>query len=266
MAAAQTTATVAGARVVDGEIAAQKALASVRYGEGPRIGFLGDPGCGKTEAMKRFIAAYLRTCNGIVLIVDDKSPTHTPFAQIPGFKPSQMRRDVADLEARPADPAGERVIVLRGDPAAGVRGAVDRERVPAKQWQVAAKRRPSLAVYDELNRACNGGQWLVNPSEIAHSFTAGRSDGIGNFWGLQQTQSVPPQPFDNSTHIVVVRCVGNPVRLLKARGYCEGGADAIIPRLPGDRLPKPQRGYFVLLERGRPFDGCVYRFGAPAAQ
>jgi hypothetical protein len=251
--------TIAGAKVLDGEIAAQKALASIRHGEGPRIGFLGDPGCGKTEAMKHFIAMYLRSSNGIVIIVDDKEPAGSPFS-------GQIRRDVADLEARPPDPAGPRVILLRGEPGRGVYGRVDREAVPALQWRLAQKRRPSLAVYDELNRACNGGQWVANPSEIAYSFTAGRSSGIGNFWGLQQTQTVPPEPFDCSTHIIVVRCVGNPVRLLKARGYCEGGADKIIPQLPGDELPKPERGYFALLERGRPWDGCVYRFRKRAAQ
>lgn len=257
-AARGSDATVAGAPVFDGEVAAQKALASLCYGEGPRIGFLGDPGCGKTEAMKRFIALYLRSSSGIVIIVDDKEPAGSPFS-------GQIRRDVADLDAHPPDPAGPRVILLRGDPGRGVRGRVDRESVPALQWRLAQKRRPSLAVYDEINRACNGGQWVANPSEIAYSFTAGRSSGIGNFWGLQQTQAAPPEPFDCSTHIVVVRCVGNPVRLLKARGYCEGGADKIIPRLPGDELPKPRRGYFVLLERGRPWDGCVYRFARPVA-
>jgi hypothetical protein len=242
---------------LDGKIAAQKALASVRYGEGPRIGFLGDPGCGKTEAMKWFVAIYLRMCNGVVVVVDDKEPAGSPFT-------GQVRRDIDDLEANPPDPNGSRIILLRGEPGRGVHGRVDREQVPGLQWRLAKRRRPSLAVYDELNRACNGGQWIANPSEIAYSFTAGRSSGIGNFWGLQQTQTVPPEPFDCSTHIVVVRCVGNPVRLLKARGYCEGGADKIIPRLLGDELPKPQRGYFALLERGRPWDGHVYRFAERA--
>lgn len=244
--------------VLDGSIAADKALASVRYGEGPRIGFLGDPGCGKTEAMKQFIAAYLRMCSGIVIVVDDKEPAGTPFA-------GQLRRDIADLEAHPPDPNGPRVIVLRGSPGSGARGAVDREQVPGLQWKLAQRRRPSLAVYDELDRACNGGQFVQTPSEIGYSFSAGRSSGVGAFWGLQQTQNAPAKPFDCSTHIVVVRCVGNPVRLLKARGYCEGGADKVIPRLPGDELPKAQRGYFVLLERGRPWDGAVYRFGKRAA-
>lgn len=255
--AAQAQGTIAGARVLDGEIASAKALTSVRFGEGPRVGFLGDPGCGKTEAMRRMIAAYLRACNGVVIVADDKDPARAQFA-------GQMRRDVADLQARPVDPAGPRVVVLRGDAGRGARGALDYETIPAVQWSLARARRPSLAVYDELNRACNGGQWIANPSEIAWSFSAGRASGVGNFWGLQQTQSVPPQPFDNTTHIIVVRCVGNPVRLLKMRGYCEGGADKIIPRLPGDELPPAQRGYFLLLERGRPWDGAVYRYGKPA--
>jgi len=36
--------------------------------------------------------------------------------------------------------------------------------------------------------------------------------------------------------------MGNPVRLLKQRGYCEGGVDIVIPKLPGDELPPKQRG------------------------
>jgi hypothetical protein len=54
--------------------------------------------------------------------------------------------------------------------------------------------------------------------------------------------------------------VGNPLRLLKERGYLEGGVGDVIPSLPGDELPRNQRGYFVLLLRGRPWNQRIYRF------
>jgi len=247
-----------GPAVHDGEIAAADALTSVRHGEGPRVGFLGDPGCGKTEAMRRMIAAYLRASPGVVLVADDKSAWRQQFE-------GQAFKDVAEFEAHPEKlrPDGPRVIVFRGDHSMGARGGLDLETIARLQSKIAAKRRPSVAVYDEIDRATVNGQWQQNPSDIAWSFGKGREDGIGAFWGLQQTQSAPSEPFNNSTHIFVFRCVGNPVRLLKQREYCEGGADKVIPRLPGDELPKAQRGYFVLLRRGRPWDGRIYRFGAP---
>ena len=252
--AAQAQGTIA--HPADGEIAAQKALASLRYGEGPRVGFLGDTRCGKTEAMKHFIALYLRACNGVVLIADDK---YAHRAQYDG----QLRRDPAQVDSgeAPIDPAGSRGIVYRGTPAMGARGTLDLESIARQQWKLAAKRRPSLAVYDELDRACKGGQWIQQPSDIGWTFGKGGGDGIGAFWGLQETESAPREPFNCSTHILVVRCAGNPVRLLKQRGYCEGGADKVIPQLPGDPdTPPAQRGFFLLLARGRAWDGVVYRF------
>lgn len=255
---------IAGAKVVDGEIAAQKALASIRYGEGPRVGFLGDTRCGKTEAMKHFIALYLRSCNGVVLIADDKYASRAQYA-------GQLRRDPDQVESgeMPIDPAGPRVVVYRGQPAMGARGTLDLESIARQQWKLAGKGRPSVAVYDELDRACKGGQWIQQPSDIGWTFGKGGGDGIGDFWGLQETESAPREPFNCSTHIVVVRCVGNPVRLLAQRGYCEprGGVERVIPQLPGDpETPPAERGYFVLLARGRPWDGLVYRFRKRAAQ
>jgi hypothetical protein len=253
-AAGSSHAQAAGAQILDGEIAAAKALTSLRYGEGPRVGFLGDTRCGKTEAMRRLIARYLRASGGVVIIADDKDPRRAQFA-------GQERRDRAELLARPVDPAGPRVIVLRGDPN-NIRGGLDPEDVARVQWDLVRKGRASLGVYDEIDRAAKDGQWIAQPSLIAWSFKQGSGVGAGEFWGGQETEEIPRQAFNQSTHIIVFRCAGNPVRLLKRRNYCTGGVDKIIPQLPGDELPPAQRGYFVLLERGRPWDGFVYRFGA----
>lgn len=245
-------------QAVDGEIALREALSSLRYGEGPRVGFLGDTRCGKTEAMRRFIAGYLRASDGVVVIADDKDPNRAQFV-------GQERRDRGDLDRRPVDPAGPRVVIFRGNPM-DVRGGLDPEEVAHLQWDLVQRKRRSVGVYDELDRACAGGQWKAGKdSLIAWTFGKGSGVGAGSFWGLQETEAAPREAFNQSTHIVCVRCVGNPVRLLKARGYCEGGADRVIPSLPGDELPPAHRGYFVLLKRGRPWDGLVYRFG-PAAR
>jgi hypothetical protein len=133
--------------------------------------------------------------------------------------------------------------------------------VAALQWQLAQRARPSLCVYDELDRAANAGQWKAGAeSQIGWAFGKGRSVGAASLWGTQETQAVPREAFNQSSCLLVFRMMGNPVRLLKERGYCEGGVDAVIPRLPGDELPPAQRGYFVLLRRGRPWDRRVYRF------
>lgn len=245
-------------QVIDGEVAAAEALSSLRWHEGPRVGFLGDTRCGKTEAMRRVIAAYLRASPGVVIIADDKDPRRAQFR-------GQERRDRDDLVARPVDPAGPRVLILRGDPM-NVRGGLDPEDVARLQWDLVRKSRPSIGVYDELDRGASFGQWKAGKDSLI-GWTFGKGSGVqaGALWGSQETEAVPREAFNQSTHIFCFRCAGNPVRLLKSRDYCVGGVDAIIPSLPGDELPPAQRGYFVLLRRGRPWDQKVYRFGKPAA-
>jgi hypothetical protein len=216
------------ASATDGEVASAQAFASLRFGEAPRVGLLGDPGCGKTEAGRRLVNAYLRSCPGVVLVCDDK-----PEQQYAG----PVRRSVEDLRARPTAPADGRVIVFKPDPFS--RAENDPESIADLQWKKG------------------------KDSFIAWALGKGRSAGAATLWGTQLTEKVPAEAFDCSSAVLAFRMVGNPVRLLKQRGYCEGGADKIIPRLPGDELPPQQRGYFVLLLRGRPWDGRVYRYSAP---
>lgn len=221
--------------------------------EGPRIGVLGDSGCGKTEAMRRLVADYVRRMpQGLALVIDDKEAR----AQFQG----QERRDRADLYARP--PSKEpRVIVFRGDRFSRATGEVDPEDIAEIQWGMAQKGRPSLVVYDELDKAANMAMWKRgDASTVRWAFIKGRSAGAASLWGTQETQAVPREAFNQSSSIIVFRMVGNPLRLLKERGYLEGGVGEVIPKLPGDELPRNQRGYFVLLLRGRPWNGKVYRF------
>jgi hypothetical protein len=242
-------------KTTPGEWATEIALRCIDYGEAPRIIFLGDSRCGKTHAMREFIKAYRRKApNSVVLIVDDKESR-------PQFE-GQYFRDVHDLDVRKADPHGPPVIVFRGDGQS--LQSVDAEQVCRRQLEIVnlPKRRPCLVVYDELDRAAANGQWKAGKdSVIGWAFGKGGSQGAASFAGTQETEDLPRQPFNQSTHIVCVRMTGNPVRLLKQRNYLIGGVERVLPLLPGSELPPSERGYFVMLERGRPWDGRVYRFG-----
>ncbi len=242
------------AQAHDGNLAAEFALAPLAHGEGPRIGILGDSGCGKTEAMRRIVTAYLaktKASDAPVFVIDDKEAR----AQFQG----QERINVADLRRNPAKKE-PRVVVFRGERFST--GEVNPEEVAVVQKNLAQIGRPSLVVYDELDKAASFTMWKGgDESTVRWAFIKGRSSGAASLWGTQETQAVPREAFNQSSCLLVFRMVGNPLRLLGQRGYLEGGdvADA-IRQLPGDELPPNQRGYFVLLKRGRPWDEKVYRF------
>lgn len=239
-----------------GEAATAIALEPIRYGEAPRILLLGDSRCGKSEIARRIVDGYTRACDGVALVGDDKDPRRSQFS-------GQLYRDPDEIERRPPQPE-PRVIVFRGDPDVIDGGNAELyESIARFQWKLARRGRKSLAVYDELDRAARGGQWAVNPSAIGWAYGKGGSVGAGSLAGTQETEAVPREVFNQSTCVICVRMMGNPLRLLKERGYCAGGVDQVIPRLPGTELPPAQRGYFVVLQRGRPWDGSVYRYSSP---
>jgi hypothetical protein len=240
---------------INGNVAATEVFAPLSHGEGPRIGILGDSGCGKTEAMRRLVKEYLRLMpKAPVFVIDDKEAR-------PQFE-GQLRRDALDFIKHP--PSKEpRVIVFRGDQFSVTQGEVDPEEIAEIQRRMAQQsKRPSLVVYDELDKAANMRMWKRgDASTVRWAFVKGRSRGAATIWGTQETQTVPAEAFNQSSHILCFRMVGNPVRLLRERGYLEGSnVDEVITSLPGDELPPNKRGYFVLLRRGRPWDGKVYRF------
>ena len=212
---------------------------------------LGDPGCGKSRAMREIVRRYVIDCpRGVALVCDDKEAR----PQYDG----QLYRDPDDLERRPPQPE-PRVVVFRGVPFS--LSGLDYEKVASLQLRLAQQRVQSMVVYDELDRAAANGQWKEGKeSKIAWALGKGRSQGAASLWGTQQTQAVPREAFDCSSSILCFRMMGAPLRLLRERGYCEGGVDEVIPILPGDELPPAQRGFFVLLRRGRPWDRKIYRF------
>jgi hypothetical protein len=237
--------------------AAREAWSPLEYGEGARVGVLGDSGVGKSTAERELIAEWLRRSPGVAIVIDDKGPRQR-------FQ-GQARRDVADLRRNPIDKDGPRVIVLRGDCFAGYK--VDREEVAEFAWKLIGRRQPVLLVFDELKEACAGGQWKGGSKWLARSFSQGREVGLSVLWGTQDTQEVPSEAFNQSGRLLTFKIAGNGLRLLGARNYlvtapgAEGGElEALLPALPGEDDPPDARGIFVLLRRGRPWNGLCYRF------
>ena len=236
--------------VVSGDRATDQVLASLAFGEAPRVGIIGDTGTGKTEAARRLVLAYLARVPGTALVIDDKELR-------PRFD-GQCYRDVAEMNVR--RPAAEpRVIVFRGDVRAGVQ--VNAESVAQLAWSMQALNRPTLTVYDEIARAAKKGEWRKGVEKIPAAFGQGRAVGIASMWGTQSPQDAPREAFEQSSYLLVFRVDGMGLNLLRHRRYAaDERLREVIPSLPGDELPPKDRGYFVLLRRGRPWDGFVYRY------
>jgi len=237
-----------------GEEAAAAVLAQLDHGEAPIVGLLGDTGTGKTTAAQKLVDKYLQKSPGSVFIIDDKE-LRARFA-------GQERSDVRDVRQRPIDPAQGRVIVFRGVPSQGV--MVDPESIAELAWRRVAKGRQTLLVVDELvagrGELTKNAQWRKGVEFMPKSFTAGRAVGVATIWGAQSPQLVPIDPFEQSNAVLCFRLAGMGLQKLKERDYLEGGAAEVIPRLHGPPLPPAERGDFVLLRRGLPWDGNIYKF------
>jgi len=239
--------------------AADALLAPLDYGEAPQGGILGDTGTGKTVASGEIVERRLSKAPGLVLVVDDKE-RRSRFV-------GQERKDVADLVAHPYDPAGRRVIVFRGDVAAGE--SADPEEVAELAWRRAARGRASYVVHDELvagrEEIIKSRQWRKGITYIPRSFTKGRAAGVGDLWGAQSPQDVPIEPFEQSSAILCFRLAGLGLERLRERNYLEGGAGEVIEKLPGMDRPPNERGAFVLLQRGQLWNRKIYRFAVRGA-
>jgi len=253
----ETPAAVAPPRLTPGREAAVEVLAQLDHGESPHVGLLGDTGTGKTTAAQELVALYLERSPGSVLIADDKELR-------PRFAGNE-RRDREDLRLHPIDPEGPnpRVIVFRGEPARGV--MADPEEIAELAWRRVARGRKTLLVIDELvagrEELTKNAQWRKGITYVPRSFTMGRQPGVGALWGAQTPQLVPIDPFEQSSAILCFRLAGLGLAKLKERDYLAGGADLVIPLLHGPPLPPAERGDFVLLRRGQPWNGKIYKFG-----
>ncbi len=242
----------------DAARAAEIAWAAVGNGEGGRAGVVGDSGVGKTVLLKFLVAEWLRRAPGAALVVDDKGPRQ----RFPG----EPRQDVDDLGRRPL-PDGARVVVFRGELVRG-RG-VDVQAVAHLAWRNATVRhRKTLLVVDEVEKAASYGMWKPAPRDpdgrpgviyMREGFARGREVGLSMLWGAQTAQQAPVDCFDLSSTIAAFKSDGAALALLKRRRYLNGIDESVISSLPGELSPPGERGKFVLLVRGQPWNGAFYR-------
>ena len=244
-----------------GEEAIAIALRPLEYGEACQVGIGGDTGAGKTTIAVRFVDEWLKRSPGLVVVVDDKDPSRSPYK-------GQMRRDLAHLRAEPLDPRGPRVLILRGDVLRGQ--LADREAAAGYCRDCAVRGLPVLFVNDEAfpKSVAKNRQWRKGVEMLPLGFTHGRKMGAGwsNLWGAQRAIDAPAEPFDESHCLLQFKTVGDPIRLLREKDYLRGERrlPEIIAGLHAQGAPPELRGDFVLLQRGEDNDGRVYRLEKPA--
>lgn len=242
---------VPAARRAPGAEAVRAALASLeRGGEAPRIGVVGNTGSGKTHATEALALGYLRVSPGALIVVDNKAEGR--YDRLPG---AEVFPSLSAL--RPS--AGSRVWVLK--PALFEGGEVSPEEVAEFQWKLRARRWPSMVLNDELvPHAAKAGQWRRGSTWLPRSFVQGRSHGLAQLWGTTLLHSVPIEAAEQSSELWVFKSAGLGLRLLDERNYTIGVPPGLIENLAGYPLPPEQRGEFVRLVSGVPWDGVVYKF------
>lgn len=228
-------------------------FAPIEHGEGIRIGIVGDSGTGKTHAARQLLAAWLaRVPRGIALIHDDVGP-----CQYAG----EQRGFPADLKTQPA--AG-RAIVFRG---ANGRGC-DPADVAALAWKLSHASVPVLIVLDELERAASAGHWRHAAGcdggascscMLPRAFAWGRRVQLSVAWTTQSAQAAPREALEQSTALFTMHVAGRGARYLDELGYLDGGAAAALAQLPDGMAPPDKRGACLVLRRGAPWDGKLYR-------
>lgn len=177
------------------------------------------------------------------------------FDGLPVAPPPIVRVSPADLAGRPGPP-GTRVVVARApltedlDPEAWARFVVG----------LAETRWGSLTIHDELAQASAGASWRRGSVFLPRTFVRGRSQGLAVLWCTTSPQDVPTVAFETSDSILQFKTSGMAIDLLDRRNYLRGIDPEVIEGLAGYPLPPAERGEFVLLRRGQPWNGRIYKF------
>lgn len=143
---------------------------------------------------------------------------------------------------------------------ASLMGEVNPEEIAHFTAALAERRWGSLTVNDELDQAVNEGHWKSGTVFMKRAFIRGRTAGLAQVWGTTSPHEVPRVAFEHSSEIWCFKMAGLGVRLLREREYLTGIDPGVIEGLAGFPLPPEQRGEFVRLQRGRAWDGRVYKF------
>jgi hypothetical protein len=200
------------------------------------------------------VLAYLRRAPGLVCIVDAKGERR--FDDLPVSPPPEVRISPADYAARPVQ-QGCRVVIFR----ASLMGEVNPEEIAHFTAALAERRWGSLTLNDEFDQAVRNGHWKKGTVFLPRAFIRGRSSGQAQVWCTTSPHNVPLEPFDQSSEIWQFKTAGLGLRLLRDREYLNGIDPKVIEQLAGYPLPPEDRGEFVRLQRGRPWDRRIYKFG-----
>jgi hypothetical protein len=234
-----------------GAQAVREALAGLqRDGEAPRIGLVGGTGSGKTVAAEAIARAYLSVSPGALIVVDNKAAGR--FDRLPG---AQVFESVSAFRPAP----GSRVWIFK--PRLWEGGEIDPREIAELQWKMVGRRVRSMVVNDELvPHAVNGGQWIGGQrSPVARAFIQGREHGLSQLWGTTALQDVPGNAADLS-ELWVFQSHGLAARILARRNFLIGAPPGLLEGLAGYPLPPAQRGEFVRLFSGRPWNRTIYKF------
>lgn len=201
---------------------------------------------GKTYANRWLIDQAL--AGGLVdqvLILDDKGPA----PQYAGLQ----RANVAHLKRELPQPDQDgRLIVFRGlTLRTGEACAADEVARAAFEISMLEGAPRVLVSIDELRRAVSpaGREWRA--PEVARLFSEGGGLGVSISWTTQSPQRIPLEAFDQTETYCLFRHGRRAVNYLADQ-------DMVEPELL-ELLPELQRGEFVFVDSGAPWDGRVYK-------
>lgn len=232
-------------------------LTPLDWDEGFRCAVIGDSGTGKTHLSRVVVAAYLDRCDGLAVVADTDDSNDYP---------GEARATVLSLRRSPLS-EDCRCVVITGngydDQPADAEACAQLVKDLGRQTVPGTNRRlPALLVVDELTqRACREGQWQKGVVVIPWLAREGRRYGRSLLLQTQSPQDCARAAIEQAQIVCAFRLAGLGARCLWDRGYLDKESEAALLALPGPESDPGERGGFLCLRRGRPWDGKVYRLG-----